>query len=143
MTWCSALLAPLRRPRSRCDGDHVFQVLPAGNDAFRAELTPYCSSLIAVLGAGRDRHLSSCAEPGRGGLVAFLVAAMLHPDLQRAADHRVGVDRATTVGDGAPGALPRLGGHACSPSTYTMVGFFLMLYLILPSANAPIPRPPG
>jgi carbamoyl-phosphate synthase large subunit len=118
-------------------GDHVFQVLPSDHDAFRATLTPYCSALIPILALAA---IALCVL--RGSLtrrvVAFLVAAVLV-----LVGNVLRIAGSLWVGESAgPGGLVLFHDWVGTlfALTYTLVGFFLMLYLILPSATARIPR---
>ena len=118
-------------------GDHVFQVLPAGNDAFRASLTPYCSALIPILALAGIALCILRGNPVRR-VVAFLVAGVLILTgnvLRIAASLWIGIEA-------GPGSLVLFHDWVGTlfALTYTLVGFFLMLYLILPSATATIPR---
>jgi exosortase/archaeosortase family protein len=118
-------------------GDHVFQVLPADKGAFRAALTPYCSALVPLLALAA---IAVCVLRGAVSrrILGFLAAAAL-----------VLVGNALRIA----GSL-WVGMHA-GPSglvlfhdwvgtffglTYTLVGFFLMLYVLLPSATSRVPR---
>jgi carbamoyl-phosphate synthase large subunit len=123
--------------RATVVGDHVFQVLPGDNDAFRASLTPYCSALIPILALAA---IALCVLRGRPvrRVVAFVVAAALvlaGNVLRIAGSLWVGVE-------GGAGSLVLFHDWVGTffALGYTLVGFFLMLYLILPSAAARIPR---
>jgi exosortase/archaeosortase family protein len=131
-----ALLAPLGDRASAVNG-HVFQVLPPDHAAFRAELTPYCSSLIAVLAlAAIAIFVLRGPWPRRFFALSAAMSAILLCNVLRVAGsvwvgYRFG-DRALVLFHDWAGTLFAL--------TYTMAGFFLMLFLILPSAKARIPR---
>jgi carbamoyl-phosphate synthase large subunit len=123
--------------RASVVGDHVFQVLPAGNEAFRASLTPYCSALIPILALGAIAACVLRGDPVRR-LLAFLLAAALVLTgnvLRIAGSLWVGIQT-------GPGGLVLFHDWVGTffALTYTLVGFFLMLYVILPSATATIPR---
>jgi exosortase/archaeosortase family protein len=118
-------------------GDHVFQVLPADQDAFRASLTPYCSALIPVLALAAISLCVLRGSPVRR-VVAFVVAGavvVLGNVLRIAGSLWVGREA-------GPGSLVLFHDWVGTlfALLYTLVGFFLMLYLILPSATARIPR---
>ena len=130
------MLAPLNENASVVNG-HVFQVLPPDHAAFRAELTPYCSSLIAVLalaviaifvlhGPWARRLFAMSAA-----MTAILACNVLRVTGSVWIGYHFG-DRALVLFHDWAGTLFAL--------AYTMAGFFLMLYLILPSAKARIPR---
>lgn len=124
-------------PRISVVGDHMFQVLPADQDAFRASLTPYCSALIPVLALAAIALCVLRGSPARR-VVAFLVAGavvVLGNVLRIAGSLWVGREA-------GPGSLVLFHDWVGTffALLYTLVGFFLMLYLILPSATARIPR---
>ena len=131
-----ALLTPLGERASAVNG-HVFQVLPSDHAAFRAALTPYCSSLIAMLALAAiaifvlhgpwPRRLFAVSA----AMSAILVCNVLQITVSVWMGYRFG-DRALVLFHDWAGTLFAL--------AYTMAGFFLMLYLILPSAKARIPR---
>lgn len=118
-------------------GDHYFQVLPPKHGAFRAQLTPFCSSLVPVLAlAAISVFVLHGSWPRRA--LAFVCAAavvMACNILRVAGSVWVGLEL------GARGLvlfhdwIGTLFGIA-----YTMLGFFLMLFLLLPKATASIPR---
>ena len=118
-------------------GDHVFQVLPSDQDAFRASLTPYCSAIIPVLALAAISLCVLRGNPGRR-VAAFLVAGVLV-----IAGNVLRIAGSLWAGrEAGPGTLV-LFHHWVGTFFalgYTLVGFFLMLYLILPSATATIPR---
>ena len=115
----------------------TFQVLAQRGLPFRAEVTPYCSSLIALLALA-----VICVFVLRGpllrrlGALAVSALVVLAGNVLRIAaslwmgDH-FGVRWLVLFHDWV-GTLFAL--------AYTMVGFFLMLSLLLPSATAQIPR---
>jgi exosortase/archaeosortase family protein len=131
-----ALMAPLGERASAVNG-HVFQVLPPTHDAFRAELTPYCSSLIAVLAlAAIAIFVLHGPWPRRLFALSAAVTVILCCNVLRVTGslwmgYRFG-DRALVLFHDWAGTLFGL--------AYTMGGFFLMLFLLLPSAKAQIPR---
>ena len=131
-----ALLAPFGGRANVVNG-HVLQVLPPDHAAFRAELTPYCSSLIAMLalaviaifvlhGAWPRRLLAMSAA-----MTAILACNVLRITGSVWVGYHFG-DRALVLFHDWAGTLFALAS--------TMAGFLLMLYLILPSAKARIPR---
>lgn len=118
-------------------GDHYFQVLPRGSGAFRAQLTPFCSSLVPVLALAAISAFVLSGSPVRRAF-AFVCAAsvvMFCNVLRIAGSVWIGLEV------GARGLvlfhdwIGTLFGIA-----YTMLGFFLMLFLLLPKATASIPR---
>jgi exosortase/archaeosortase family protein len=118
-------------------GDHYFEVLPPHSRAFRAQLTPFCSSLVPVLALGAIA-LFVLTGPWRRRLTAFGCAAAVVVAcnvLRIAGSVWIGLEV------GARGLvlfhdwIGTLFGIA-----YTMVGFFLMLFMMLPKATATIPR---
>jgi len=131
-----ALLSPADERASAVDG-HVFQVLPPGHEAFRAELTPYCSSLIAVLAlVAIALFVLRAPWPRRLLAVSSAVVLIVSCNVLRVTGsvwmgYRFG-DRALVLFHDWAGTLFAL--------AYTMGGFFLMLFLLLPSATATIPR---
>ena len=123
--------------RVRMYGGHYFQVLPHSHGAFRAQLTPFCSSLVPVLALAAIAAFVLSGPPVRR-IVAFGCAAavvVVCNVLRVAASVWVGLEV------GARGLvlfhdwIGTLFGIA-----YTMLGFFLMLFLLLPKATASIPR---
>lgn len=124
-------------PRISVVGDHVFQVLPAGEDAFRASLTPYCSALIPVLALAAIALCVLRGSPVRR-VVAFVVAGALV-----VVGNVLRIAGSLWVGrEAGPGSLVLFHDWVGTffALLYTLVGFFLMLYLILPNATARIPR---
>ena len=115
----------------------TFQVLASHGLPFRAEVTPYCSSLIALL-ALTVICLFVLHGPllRRLGALAVSVLLVLVGNVLRIAaslwmGDRFGVHWLVLFHDWV-GTLFAL--------AYTMAGFFLMLSLLLPSATAQIPR---
>jgi exosortase/archaeosortase family protein len=136
MTAVLALMGPAGNRSSAVDG-HIFQVLPPAHGAFRAELTPYCSSLISLLalvviaifvlrGSLRRRLFSLGAA-----MAVVLCCNVLRVTGSLWMGYEYG-DRALVLFHDWAGTLFAL--------AYTMGGFFLMLFLLLPSASANIPR---
>jgi exosortase/archaeosortase family protein len=133
------IMAALRPAGSRASvvNDTYFQLLPPGQVAFRAELTPYCSSLIPILALAAigffilrgtwSRRLVSVAAAA--ALVLLCNVARISGSLWMG--YEFGGNALVLFHDwlGTFFAL-----------AYTMVGFFLMLYLMLPTATAQIPR---
>lgn len=118
-------------------GDHVFQVLPAGHDAFRATLTPYCSALVPMLAL---TAIALCVLRGRlrqrvVALAAAAVFVLVGNVLRIAGSLWVGLEA-------GPSGLVLFHDWVGTlfAMTYTLTGFFLMLYLILPKASLRIPR---
>jgi exosortase/archaeosortase family protein len=117
--------------------DHVFQVLPSGHAAFRASLTPYCSALIPILALAAIALCVLRGTPMRRalgfGLAAVLV--LVGNVLRIAGSLWVGMET-------GPAGLVLFHDWVGTlfALTYTLVGFFLMLYVILPSATAKIQR---
>jgi len=131
-----ALMAPVGKRAGVVNG-HVFQVLPPEHTAFRAELTPYCSSLIAILALAAIALFVLHGPWPRRLLALFAaVAVVVACNVLRVTGslwmgYEYG-DRALVLFHDWAGTLFAL--------AYTMCGFFLMLYLLLPSAKARIPR---
>ncbi|MBX6371997.1 MAG: exosortase/archaeosortase family protein [Acidothermus sp.] len=118
-------------------GDHDFQVLPPHHAAFRAQLTPFCSSLVPVLAlaaiAAFVVHGHWLRRSVAWGCAAGLVVAC--NVLRIAGSLWVGLELGPSglvLFHDWVGTIFGLG--------YTMVGFFLMLYLLLPRATTRIPR---
>ncbi len=136
----TALVMLLLRPmgnRASVVNEDFFQLLPPGHEAFRAQLTPYCSSLIPVLalvcigffilhGTWQRRIISVAAATA-----LVLVCNVLRITGSLWAGYEWGGTALLLFHDwiGTFFAL-----------AYTMAGFFLMLFLLLPSATATIPR---
>lgn len=116
---------------------HQFQVLPSDEPPFRAVLTPFCSSLVAILALGA---ISLCVLVGSATrrLLAFLMAAglVLLGNLLRIA---LALWGGLELGPGGLLLLHDWVGTVFGLA-YTLGGFLLMLYLMLPSATARIPR---
>ena len=131
------VMGVLRTDRVTVVNGDTFQVLAAHGLPFRAEVTPYCSSLIALLALA-----VICLFVLRGPLLRRLgalgvsVLLILAGNVARIAaslwmgDH-FGVHWLVLFHDWV-GTLFAL--------AYTMAGFFLMLSLLLPSATAQIQR---
>jgi exosortase/archaeosortase family protein len=131
-----ALLGSLGDRAGAVNG-HVFQVLPSDHAPFRAELTPYCSSLIALLAlAVIAIFVLHGPWPRRLFALSAAMSLILCCNVLRITGsvwmgYRFG-DQALVLFHDWAGTLFAI--------AYTMVGFFLMLFLILPSAKARIPR---
>ncbi len=135
-----ALVMALLRPiggRAGVVQETMFQVLPPDHEAFRANLTPYCSSLIPVLalatigffilsGSLRRRVLSVLAATA---LVVVCNALRISGSLWMGYEFGGGALLLFHDWVGTFFAL-----------VYTMAGFFLMLYLLLPSATTQMAR---
>jgi exosortase/archaeosortase family protein len=114
-----------------------FQLLPPGQVAFRAQLTPYCSSLIPILALAsigffilHGTWLRRAVSVGAAtALVLLCNVARISSSLWMG--YEFGGNALVLFHDwiGTFFAL-----------AYTMAGFFLMLYLLLPTATAQIPR---
>ena len=116
---------------------HVFQVLPDDADAFRATLTPYCSSLISILALAA---IAVCVL--RGTLPRRLLALSAAATLVVACNI-LRVTASIWVGlEVGPGGLVLFHDWVGTifGLLYTMGGFFLMLFLLLPSPSAHLPR---
>jgi exosortase/archaeosortase family protein len=118
-------------------GDHVFQVLPSDHDAFRATLTPYCSALVPLLALAA---IALCVLHGPllrrvTALSAAMVLVLLGNVLRVAGSVWVGLET-------GPSGLVLFHDWVGTlfAMTYTLTGFFLMLYLLLPKASLRIPR---
>lgn len=115
----------------------TFQVLPANDLAFRAQLTPFCSSVVPILAlVAIGVFVLHGSWPRR--MMALLLAAMvvLAGNVLRIAGsvwmgYRFGPGSLVLFHDWV-GTIFAL--------TYTVFGFLLMLFLILPSAKASISR---
>lgn len=131
-----ALLAGLGDRVSVVPGHH-FQVLPPDQEAFRAQLTPYCSSIVSIL-ALAVIALFILQAPWPRRLVA-LVAGMLLV----LACNVLRVSGSVWMGyELGPGSLVLFHDWVGTvfALAYTMAGFFLMLSLLLPRATERIPR---
>jgi carbamoyl-phosphate synthase large subunit len=133
------VMATLRPVGSRASvvNDTFFQLLPPEQMAFRAQLTPYCSSLIPILalatigffilhGSWRRRVVSV------GAAAALVLCCNV---LRISGSLWMGYE----FGGGALVLFHDWIGTFFA-LVYTMAGFFLMLYLLLPTATAQIPR---
>lgn len=130
------LLAPFGERASVVNG-YVFQVLPPDHAAFRAELSPYCSSLIAMLAlAVIAIFVLHGPWPRRLFAMSIAMSAILACNVLRVTGS---VWVGYHFGDGALVLFHDWAGTLFA-LVYTMAGFFLMLFLILPSAKARIPR---
>lgn len=125
------------RAKTTIVSDHTFQVLSPGHFPFRAVLTPYCSSLVSVLALAAIALFILRGPLGRR-LAAFAVAGtfVLFCNVLRIggslwAGLRYGPQGLVLFHDWL-GTLFGL--------LYTLFGFLLMLYLMLPSATADISR---
>lgn len=136
VTLVMALLRPVGS-RASVVNDNFFQLLPPGQVAFRAQLTPYCSSLIPILalvtigffilhGTWRRRLVSVGAATA-----LVLVCNVLRISGSLWMGYEFGGGALVLFHDwiGTFFAL-----------VYTMAGFFLMLFLLLPPASAQMPR---
>ena len=123
--------------RASVVNDHFFQLLPPGQLAFRAQLTPYCSSLIPILAlACIGFFILHGTWLRRGVAVGAAAALVLVCNVARISGslwmgYEFGGNALVLFHDWI-GTLFAL--------IYTMAGFFLMLYLLLPTATAKIPR---
>jgi exosortase/archaeosortase family protein len=131
-----ASLRPIGNRASVVNTDY-FQLLPPHHDAFRAQLTPYCSSLIPILALACIGffilHGTIVRRIVSVGTAAALVLLcnVLRISGSLWMGYRFGGDALVLFHDWV-GTFFAL--------AYTMAGFFLMLYLLLPSATAQIPR---
>jgi len=131
-----ALFRPVGSRADVVDGV-LFQMLPPDQEAFRAELTPYCSALIPVL-ALTCIGFFVLSGPWRRRLLGVAAAAAL-----------IVLCNVLRIG-GSLWMGYEFGGNALFlfhdwigtffALAYTMAGFFLMLYVLLPSASASIHR---
>lgn len=133
------VMGMLRPVGSRADvvEGSVFQLLPPQQEAFRAELTPYCSALIPVLALACIGFfvLSGTWRRRLASVVAATALIVLCNVLRIGGSLWMGYE---------------FGGNALLlfhdwigtffALVYTMAGFFLMLYVLLPSASAVMPR---
>ena len=117
--------------------NHSFQVLPESHAPFRAELTPFCSSLVSVLALGAIA-LFILRGPIIRRLSAFIIAAtfvllcnVIRVAASLYAGLRYGPSGLVLFHDWV-GTIFGL--------AYTLLGFLLMLYLMLPNATVSIPR---
>lgn len=135
-TLVMGLLSPLGS-RASVVTDHQFQLLPPGHEAFRAQLTPYCSSLIPVLALATIGFFILHGSWQRRGIsVATAAAFVLICNVLR-------ITGSLWMGYHFGGAALVLFHDWIGTFfalTYTMAGFFLMLFLMLPRADESIPR---
>jgi exosortase/archaeosortase family protein len=133
------VMAVLRPAGSRASvvNHTYFQLLPPGQMAFRAQLTPYCSSLIPILALAsigffilHGTWLRRAAAVG-AATVLVLLCNVVRISSSLWLGYEFGGSALVLFHDwiGTFFAL-----------AYTMAGFFLMLYLLLPTATAQIPR---
>lgn len=117
--------------------DHQFQVLPVAQDAFRAQLTPYCSSIVSIL-ALAVIALFVLRAPWRRRLLALAagMSLVLVANILRVAGS------VWTGYEFGPGSLVLFHDWVGTifALAYTMAGFFLMLALLLPRATERMPR---
>lgn len=116
---------------------HQFQVLPPDHEAFRAQLTPYCSSIVSIL-ALAVIVLFVLRAPWRRRLLALAagIALVLVCNILR-------VSGSVWMGyEFGPGSLVLFHDWVGTvfALAYTMAGFFLMLSMLLPGATERIPR---
>ncbi|MGH8892702.1 MAG: exosortase/archaeosortase family protein [Actinomycetes bacterium] len=118
-------------------GDHVFQVLPSDADAFRASLTPFCSALIPILALAAIALCVLRGSPVRRVSAFVLAAAVVLTGnvLRIAGSLWVGIQA-------GPSSLVLFHDWVGTlfALTYTLIGFFFMLWVILPNAKARMPR---
>lgn len=118
-------------------GDHNFQVLSPGHFPFRAVLTPYCSSLVSVLALAAIA-VFVLRGPILRRLSAFVVAGLF---VLCCNVIRIGGSLWAGLRYGPQGLVlfhDWLG--TVFGLLYTLFGFLLMLYLMLPSATAEMAR---
>jgi exosortase/archaeosortase family protein len=111
---------------------HRFEVLPATRLPFRAELTPYCSSLVSIL-ALTAIAMFILSGPLWKRVVACAAAAaviIVGNVVRIAGSLGVGVEMGSSTLVLFHDWVGTLFGLA-----YTMAGFFFMLWLLLPSAK--------
>ena len=111
---------------------HTFQVLPAARPPFRANVTPFCSSLVSLLALG-GIGMFILREAMWRRVLAFVAAAaliVLGNVVRISASLLVGV----RFGDGTLVLFHDWVGTLFGLA-YTMAGFFFMLWLLLPSAK--------
>jgi exosortase/archaeosortase family protein len=133
------VMVSLRPVGSRASvvNQNFFQLLPPNQVAFRAQLTPYCSSLIPILALAtigffilHGTWLRRLVSVGAAAaLVLFCNVVRISGSLWMG--YAFGGNALVLFHDWI-GTLFAL--------IYTMAGFFLMLYLLLPTATAQIPR---
>jgi exosortase/archaeosortase family protein len=125
------------RPRTSIVGDHNFQVLSPGHYPFRAVLTPYCSSLVSILALAAIA-VFILRGPIFKRVSAFIVAGMF---VLCCNVIRIGTALWAGLRFGPSGLVlfhDWLG--TVFGLLYTLAGFLLMLYLMLPSPTANIAR---
>src|SRR3954447_20958755 len=125
------------RPHTTVVGDHNFQVLSPGHYPFRAVLTPYCSSLVSILALAAIA-IFVLRGPLLRRLSALLVASLF---ILFCNVIRIGASLWAGLRYGPSGLVlfhDWLG--TLFGLLYTLAGFLLMLYLLLPSATADIKR---
>jgi exosortase/archaeosortase family protein len=130
------VLAPMG-DRASVVNDTFFQLLPPDQVAFRAQLTPYCSAIIPVLALACIGFFILHGTWSRRLLAVSTAAALvlvcnvLRISGSLWAGYSLGGDALLLFHDwiGTFFAL-----------VYTLVGFFLMLFVLLPSATEKIPR---
>lgn len=111
---------------------HTFQVLPAGSLPFRARVTPYCSALVSVLALGAIAGFVLRGPPWRR-IAGFVVAATV---IVACNVLRITASLLIGVHIGLSGlVLFHDWVGTFFGIAYTMGGFFLMLYVLLPSAS--------
>lgn len=131
-----AFMSPLGSRSTVVDG-YMFQVLPPHHEAFRALLTPYCSAVIPALAlATIGLFVLSGTLLRRVVAVVVAVSLVLVCNVLRISGslwmgYEYGGGALVLFHDWV-GTFFALG--------YTMAGFFLMLYLLLPSATAQTAR---
>lgn len=134
----TAVLDVLGRPNQvSIVGGHSFMVLPGVYEPFRASFTPYCSSLITVL-ALTGITLFVLRAPLWRRLVSLLIAAAVIVCcnvLRIAGSLLIGLH----LGSGSLVLFHDWVGTAFA-MVYTMGGFFLLVFFLLPDAKARIPR---
>ena len=111
--------------------DSSIQVFPSGHDAFRAEITPSCSSLASLLVLG-CLGLLTPRQPRRGLAIAAALGAVAIGNIIRIA---------ASVGVGlVAGRASLVAFHDWAGSAFTFLyivgGYILMLYLLLPRDQA-------
>jgi exosortase/archaeosortase family protein len=125
------------RSKTTVVGDHNFQVLSPGHFPFRAVLTPYCSSLVSILALAAIA-IFILRGPILRRLSAFIVAGLF---VLCCNVIRIGGSLWAGLKYGPEGLVlfhDWLG--TMFGLLYTLFGFLLMLYLMLPSADADIAR---
>jgi exosortase/archaeosortase family protein len=134
----TAVLDVLGRPAQvSIVGSHSFQVLPGVYEPFRAALTPYCSSLITVLAlAAITMFVLRAPLWRRLSALAIAAAVIVCCNVLRiAASLLIGLH----YGSASLVLFHDWVGTAFA-MLYTMGGFFLLVFFLLPDAKARIPR---